>query len=101
MDAWNRVCRDLAGLAHRFGLGPLPARLEPNIHRIVPNDGKDRQRRCLDHLIPSNTKIEVLASGMKFAKGPVWVREGGYLLFSDVPCNSVMKWKEGEGLTSS
>ena len=64
----------------------------PTLGRILKEDSR------LDHLIPSNAKIEVLASGMKFAEGPVWVRDGGYLLFSDVPRNSVMKWKEGEGL---
>jgi gluconolactonase len=64
----------------------------PTIGTILKADSR------LDHLIPSNAKIEVLASGMKFAEGPVWVRDGGYLLFSDVPRNSVMKWKEVEGL---
>src|SRR5262249_26270616 len=65
----------------------------PTIGRIIKEDPR------LERLIPSNAKIEVLASGMKFAEGPVWVKDGGYLLFSDVPNNSVMKWKQGEGLT--
>ena len=32
-------------------------------------------------------------------KGTVWVKNGGYLLFSDIPNNVVHKWKEGEGVT--
>jgi gluconolactonase len=29
----------------------------------------------------------------------VWIKEGGYLLFSDVPKNTVFKWKAGEGIS--
>jgi gluconolactonase len=64
----------------------------PTIGRI------NRADSSLDRLIPRDAKIEVLASGMKFSEGPVWVKDGGYLLFSDIPRNSVMKWKEGDGL---
>jgi gluconolactonase len=41
----------------------------------------------------------VLASGFTWSEGPVWVKNGNYLLFSDIPRNSVMKWKEGEGVS--
>jgi gluconolactonase len=53
----------------------------------------------LDALIPQGARLEVLASGFEWSEGPVWVRDGGYLLFSDIPRNSVMKWKEGEGVS--
>lgn len=53
----------------------------------------------IDQLIPKDTKIEVLASGFAWSEGPLWIKEGGYLIFSDIPRNSVMKWKEGEGLS--
>jgi len=29
----------------------------------------------------------------------VWIRNGGFLVFSDVPKNIVFKWKEGEGIS--
>jgi len=47
-------------------------------------------------LIDVNTKIEVLAEGFEWSEGPVWVKEGSYLLFSDVPKNTIYKWKKGE-----
>jgi gluconolactonase len=50
-------------------------------------------------LINPNAKIEVLADGFRWSEGPVWVKSGGYLLFSDVPANIVFKWKDGEGLS--
>ena len=53
----------------------------------------------LDRLIPKDARIEVAASGFLWAEGPVWIKDGGYLLFSDIPRNSVMKWKEGEGVS--
>ncbi|MCP4257057.1 MAG: SMP-30/gluconolactonase/LRE family protein, partial [Planctomycetes bacterium] len=50
--------------------------------------------------IGSEAKIELLASGFEWSEGPLWIRdEGGYLIFSDIPRNSVMKWKEGEGIS--
>ena len=53
----------------------------------------------LDTLIDSNAKIEVLAEGFTWSEGPAWVKNGNYLIFSDVPQNTIFKWKEGEGLT--
>ena len=53
-----------------------------------------------DKLIPPDARIEVLAHGFAWCEGPVWVPDatGGYLLFSDIPRNSVFRWKEGEGV---
>lgn len=65
----------------------------PTLGKIVRMDPR------LDRLIPTDAKIEVLASGFAWCEGPVWVKDGGYLLFSDIPRNSVMKWKEGDGLS--
>lgn len=60
------------------------------IHRLDPG---------LDALIPKDARIEVLASGFEWAEGPVWMKEGGFLLFSDIPRNAVMKWVEGVGVS--
>jgi gluconolactonase len=50
----------------------------------------------LDELISPDAKIEVLSSGYQWSEGPVWVKNGGYLLFSDVPANTIYRWKEGD-----
>ncbi|HZZ28412.1 MAG TPA: SMP-30/gluconolactonase/LRE family protein [Pirellulales bacterium] len=52
-----------------------------------------------DKLISPDTKIEKLAEGFQWCEGPVWVKDGGFLLFSDIPRNSLMKWKQGEGVS--
>jgi gluconolactonase len=57
----------------------------------------------LDRLIDCNQTIQVLGEGLGGpkgpAEGPVWWREGGYLLFSDIGNNRRMKYKPGEGLS--
>src|SRR5881275_1082112 len=59
-----------------------------------------------DQVLASDARIEVLASGLDWSEGPVWIPKadtqpdgGGYLVFSDVPRNQVMKWKEGDGMS--
>ncbi|MEW4526075.1 SMP-30/gluconolactonase/LRE family protein [Maioricimonas sp. JC845] len=64
------------------------------IHRYEPE---------FDDLIAKDARIEVIASGFVWTEGPVWVPgnddEAGYLLFSDIPRNSIFKWVEGEGVS--
>ncbi len=50
-----------------------------------------------DRLVPKDAKLEKIADGFTWIEGPVWSKQGGYLLFSDIPANAVYKWKPGEG----
>ena len=52
-----------------------------------------------DKLVPPTAKIEKLAQGFAWSEGPIWIKEGGYLLFSDVISNTIFKWKAGAGIT--
>lgn len=53
-----------------------------------------------DALVPTDAHIELLASGFQWSEGPVWVpREGGFLLFSDVKTNTIVKWTEAGGIS--
>lgn len=49
-----------------------------------------------DKLVPPNVIIERIVGGRQWVEGPVWNRKGGYLLFSDIPANAVIKWQEGK-----
>jgi gluconolactonase len=53
----------------------------------------------LDKLLAKDAKVEKLAGGFVWTEGPAWVKNGGYLLFSDIPNNTINKWKDGEGTT--
>jgi gluconolactonase len=57
----------------------------------------ERKDPRFDALIPPGARMEVLAGGFDWTEGPVWVKDGGYLLFSVIPPNKVLKWKEGVG----
>jgi gluconolactonase len=53
----------------------------------------------LDRILARDARMERLADGFDWSEGPVWVKDGGYLLFSDVPQNTVFRWKQGEGIS--
>lgn len=45
----------------------------------------------VDAIVPTAAKVEQVATITGFGEGPIWTREG-YLLFSDIPGNAIMKW---------
>lgn len=57
----------------------------------------ERLDPAIDALVRSDAVIEVLAEGFDWAEGPLWIEDGEYLLFSDVPANRIYRWKEGAG----
>ena len=46
----------------------------------------------IDRIVSQNPKLFKLAEGFQFTEGPVWVRNGGYLLFSDPNANTIYKY---------
>ena len=44
-----------------------------------------------------SSTLEQVASGMRWAEGPVYFPEGGYLLVSDIPNNRIMRFSEKDG----
>jgi gluconolactonase len=46
-------------------------------------------------LIDRNAEIKQVATGFAFTEGPVFSRRG-YLLFSDIPNEKIMKWERGD-----
>jgi gluconolactonase len=59
--------------------------------------GVRRIDAALDAIVPAGAQVEELGSGYQWAEGPVWVRKGGYLLFSDVPGNTIYRWSAKRG----
>ena len=41
-----------------------------------------------------NAVVERLWIGARWSEGPVWFGDGGYLLWSDIPNNRMLKWQE-------
>jgi gluconolactonase len=96
-----RTARTIAPILLVLLTGSLSAQNTTNF----PSIGHvDRFDAALDELIPKDAVIEVLCGGFDWAEGPVWVPEkgnkfGGFVLFSDIPHNAVMRWQEGVGVS--
>lgn len=68
--------------------------------KVYPTLGKITQfDSALESLVSVDAKVEILASGFVWSEGPVWNKKGKYLIFSDVPANTIYKWNESEGAT--
>ena len=70
------------------GVPTVPLAITPsevNVE-IIRNDP------AIDAIVGPNPKIYKLAEGFKFTEGPVWLREGKYLLFSDPNNNTIYKY---------
>ena len=77
-----------------------PQMQKPDLEKAYPWMGKiERLDPGIDKLLAPHAMIEKLARGFEWSEGPVWVKRGGYLLFSDVPNNIVYKWTPGVGTT--
>jgi len=48
----------------------------------------------------ASAKVEQIATGCRWAEGPVWFGDARSLLWSDIPNNAVMRWDEVTGETS-
>jgi gluconolactonase len=59
----------------------------------------DRLDPAVDILVSPGTKIEKIAGGFLFTEGPVWLRDGGYLLFSDPNNNLIYRWSQDDGVS--
>ena len=49
--------------------------------------------------IPADAKVTKLAGGFGFTEGPTWIKDGGYLVFSDIPRDEIRKWTAAGGVT--
>ena len=48
----------------------------------------------------NSAKVERLATGTRWAEGPVWFGDGRYLLWSDIPNDRILRWEEETGSVS-
>jgi gluconolactonase len=70
---------------------PSPRYPDPLVREIDASFGKYRIGLA---------KVERIATGMRWAEGPVWFGDGRYLLWSDIPNNRIMRWDEITGAVS-
>jgi gluconolactonase len=84
-----------------LGCGLMAGRCQPTlggekketIGKIVRHD------KGFNKLFHADAQLEKIAGGFVWTEGTVWVPKGGYLLFSDIPNNAIMKWQPGSGIS--
>src|SRR5229473_269550 len=54
--------------------------------------------KSLEAIVGAHPGVEKLAGEFGFTEGPVWVQPG-FLLFSDLPNNAIMRWHPQEGVS--
>jgi gluconolactonase len=59
----------------------------------------ERWDAALDAIVAPDAQVEKLADGFTWAEGPAWIGAGGYLLFTDVPANTLYRWSAAAGLS--
>ena len=50
-------------------------------------------------VVSADARLEKIAEGFTWSEGPAWVKDGSYLLFNDVPENTLYRWSQSEGLS--
>jgi gluconolactonase len=78
-------------LAQSFPFTPNQRYPDPSVLVLDPSFTRYR--------IYSST-VEQVGTGMRWAEGPVYFPDGGYVLVSDIPNNRIMKYSEKDGTFS-
>lgn len=76
--------------AQSFDFKPQQRYPDPSVQILDPEFGKYRIY---------SSSVEQIATGFRWAEGPVWFGDGRYLLFSDIPNNRIIRWDEATGTT--
>lgn len=60
----------------------------------------ERLDPAVDSIVPAQPILQKVATGpgFKWTEGPVWI-PAGYLLFAEIPSNSIRKWTPGVGVS--
>ena len=53
-------------------------------------------------IVPADARMQKLAGDFRFVEGPQWFADeaGGYLIFSDIPSNRLIKWTAKTGIST-
>ncbi|MGH8670962.1 MAG: SMP-30/gluconolactonase/LRE family protein [Burkholderiales bacterium] len=89
----HKILLPFALLLLSLGFAYADTRPQIAIGKIVRLDPR------FDEIVSPHAELELIADGFSWVEGPVWNRQGDYLLFSDIPKNAVLKWREAKGVS--
>jgi gluconolactonase len=78
-------------------LGPLPGGRYPDPHVESLKKAKGAFGQTGFPGFAGTMAVERIATGMRWAEGPVYFPAGRYVLFSDIPNNRIMRYCEDDG----
>jgi gluconolactonase len=81
------IAISLAAAAMASQAAPPPATPTASVQARAPG---------FRQLVSPDSSVRVLADGITWAEGPVWIARGNYVLFSDPPSNRMYRWAPGE-----
>jgi gluconolactonase len=76
---------------------PAPAASNPASDIVSVPLNVQRLDPSLDSILPSDAKLERVATGFKWVEGPVWKDDSLY--FAEIPSDSIRKWTPGQGVS--
>lgn len=86
-------------LVSRFGLGALSAFALAACQPATPvADVEENTAVDSNSYLASGAQVEDLGGAFGWAEGPVWI-DAGYLLFTDVPGNTIWRYQDEDGLS--
>ncbi len=65
----------------------------------APRPGIEIIDRAFEPILSPDTAVRRIATGFEFTEGPAWLARGQFLLFSDIPADTIYRWTEPEGHT--
>ena len=86
-------------LLYMASAGSNPHLVNANPNAVKESLAKiERLDPALDAIVPENATWRRLATGFTWTEGPVWIHSG-YLLFADIPSNSIRKIAPDGGIS--
>lgn len=55
--------------------------------------------QAFESILSPDMTLRRIATGFEFTEGPAWLARGQFLLFSDIPADTIYRWTEPEGHT--
>ncbi|HWP60178.1 MAG TPA: SMP-30/gluconolactonase/LRE family protein [Candidatus Acidoferrales bacterium] len=60
----------------------------------------DREAPGFERIVPKDSRLERIPCDCIFGEGPVWNARKGYLLWTDIAGDKILKWTPGEGVST-
>jgi len=77
---------------------PAPDDWRPSLR--YPDPAIEVLDKRFEPYVVFSASVERLYTGCRWSEGPVWIGDGRYLLWSDIPNNRILKWEEETGQVS-